>query len=1375
MKNFIFNRIRIIAVLTVLLFTSTSSYASHILGMDLYYTWVSGNTYKITAILYGDCSPSSYTAFSTLPSSSPQICIYRGTTYVTTIGLTIQAPTSGTDITPVCPSEVGHTQCENSSSTIPGIKKFVYSANYTLPAPVTSNCWQFLYIGYDGYGSAAGRSANITNLVNPSLTSMELVDTLDNTVYAHNSNVQFSVVPTPFFCLNNPDSYNPGAVDPDLDAFQIDLISAMNSAYTSSGCSYGVPCSYTGTAWTPPTTPISPTDPLQVVAGSFSYNSSTGQLNFTPNAIQRATVVYNVREFRAGSYVGSCQREMNFLVLTCTHTNPVGAIDSASTLGTISSDSVHYTICDNTGPFSIYFNPTETGSTNDITVTSSGLPAGATLTVVGNGTTTPHATFTWTTTGIAPGTYIFYITYTDNNCPLAGTNTQAITIVVTPSPTITYTVISPATCVAKEAISIVPGGTGSPWNINVTGTTTQSFTGVTTTFIDSLPPGTDTISIASAAGSTCNAKFPITIAGPLNLTITYTNPTVCAPANGSFTLTGLTPGGSYNIYYTVGGTPYTLVMTANASGQITVTGLAAGTYTGVYATSTTTGCSSNVLTFTITSITITITGTSTNPTVCAPPNGTITLSGLSAGGSYTVYYTESGTPHSSVMTANASGQIIITGLPPGSYTGVYVVSVATGCTSNILTYTLVSTTLTITGTFTNPTVCTPPNGIITLSGLTAGGSYTVYYTEGGTPYSSTMTANTSGQIIITGLPPGSYTGVYVFSIATGCTSNILTFTLINPSDPPPPVLSSNAPICADSTLLLFATDGATSIIYSWTGPNGFTSTNINPSITTAQTIASGTYFVTVTSTISGCSSSSSMNITVKPTPAAPVVTGSNVCTGLTLSLGASSSAGCTYSWAGPSGFVSSIQNPTINPAAVSNTGTYTVVATLNGCPSLPGFGTYTVYPIPPPPAVSDTSYCQHAPVTLPLNATGTNLLWYTAFTGGTGSIATPVPADTAAGIYTWYVTQTINNCESPRKPVNITILNLPVFSIAGNTVLCLGATTTLSYSGSSLVSPSYTWSLPGDASVEGGSDTSNFIVVEFNASQTQSVLLTVSDYDGKCSTTESVPINAVAPPLSLFYVKPDICVGDTVVVALSYKSPSATVFAWNFDGANIIAANSDSGGPFSLSWNDTGIHILSLVTSTDIGCTTPPVYDTVKIHGLPNASIQPPTTNVACILDTALLSAVYDNSNYLYAWAPAHFFSYRLEPKSDNNSTVLGIIDYPGYVKLTITDPFGCMATDSLYLDPKPCCEVLFPNAFTPNGDTHNDVFRPIFKGYHKFHTFIIVNRWGQTVFETSNSDDSWDGNFNGVPQDIGVYYYYLKYDCGGGTLEAKGDVTLIR
>jgi gliding motility-associated-like protein len=59
---------------------------------------------------------------------------------------------------------------------------------------------------------------------------------------------------------------------------------------------------------------------------------------------------------------------------------------------------------------------------------------------------------------------------------------------------------------------------------------------------------------------------------------------------------------------------------------------------------------------------------------------------------------------------------------------------------------------------------------------------------------------------------------------------------------------------------------------------------------------------------------------------------------------------------------------------------------------------------------------------------------------------------------------------------------------------------------------------------------------------------------------------------------------------------------------------------------------------------------------------------------------------------------------------------------------------------------------------------------------FRIMNRWGQIIFESANSSVmGWDGTFNGVPQDVGVYYYYLRYDCGGKSMEAKGDVTLIR
>jgi hypothetical protein len=48
-------------------------------------------------------------------------------------------------------------------------------------------------------------------------------------------------------------------------------------------------------------------------------------------------------------------------------------------------------------------------------------------------------------------------------------------------------------------------------------------------------------------------------------------------------------------------------------------------------------------------------------------------------------------------------------------------------------------------------------------------------------------------------------------------------------------------------------------------------------------------------------------------------------------------------------------------------------------------------------------------------------------------------------------------------------------------------------------------------------------------------------------------------------------------------------------------------------------------------------------------------------------------------------------------------------------------------------------------------------------------------VFESTNSNVEWDGTFGGVPQDMGVYYYFIKFDCGGKSVTEKGDVTLIR
>jgi len=93
-----------------------------------------------------------------------------------------------------------------------------------------------------------------------------------------------------------------------------------------------------------------------------------------------------------------------------------------------------------------------------------------------------------------------------------------------------------------------------------------------------------------------------------------------------------------------------------------------------------------------------------------------------------------------------------------------------------------------------------------------------------------------------------------------------------------------------------------------------------------------------------------------------------------------------------------------------------------------------------------------------------------------------------------------------------------------------------------------------------------------------------------------------------------------------------------------------------------------------------------------------------------------------------------------------------------------------------PCCDIYLPNAFTPNGDGKNDKFHILTTGHHAIRTFMVMNRWGQKVFDTHDENEGWDGKFKGEDLPIGTYYYYIKYLCSDNTLlEKKGEIVLIR
>jgi gliding motility-associated-like protein len=469
-----------------------------------------------------------------------------------------------------------------------------------------------------------------------------------------------------------------------------------------------------------------------------------------------------------------------------------------------------------------------------------------------------------------------------------------------------------------------------------------------------------------------------------------------------------------------------------------------------------------------------------------------------------------------------------------------------------------------------------------------------------------------------------------------------------------------------------------------------------------------------------------------------------------------------------------------------------------GCVSNPATDTIIIKAKPQPPLTGSTRYCQHDPNTRPLNElvdsalTSQHLNWYY------NSIALPpIPhpfTDTVPGVYNWWVSQTINGCEGDSAAVPVTILYKPVFDIAASSPwVCQYDSISLAYKGPILTDPGYLWTIPKGSFTEMHTHLNDsLIVVEFDsATQGEYVYLQTSDYSGFCFSQDTIRIKVVPIPTMMAYTKPDVCLGDTVQLALASRAADAYDYKWWVDSVDmnsspiisIISANSNSGGPFVISWLDSGKHTIRVTTTTVEGCKSYPTYDSVYVHTAPDARFGISALNSPrlCIEDSVQFTANLVNYNYSYQWTPLHDFN------NLNQPMIWGKMDAAkNIITLTVTDPYGCYATQSLQVDADGCCALFFPNAFTPNGDGNNDYFEVLpgktktdpngYAGYHRFHMFRIVNRWGQTIFESANSADAkWDGNFNGVPQEMGVYYWYVKYDCAGKTIEEKGDVTLIR
>lgn len=829
--------------LTCMFLCNIAAKATHVVGADLYYTWITGNQYKVTVIIYGDCGPASSSSFALLPTATPQVCVFDGSTSVTSLSLSIQAPSTGTEITPVCPADSLNTQCHGG--TIPGIKKFVYSKTYTLP--YASANWKFVFTGSLGTASSAGRAAALTNLPTIPATTMCLVATLNNST-TFNSNPILTILPVPFFCISANDSYNPGAVDADGDSLTFALTPASN--YTGTGCSASSisACNYVTTY------PYSGANPLHTFAGTFSFDPATGQIGFVPDILQRSVVVYTISEWRNGVLMGTMQREMSFTVLNCTTPAPTGVLVLGSATNGTVDDTAHFHICAENGPFSMNMNVTSTDPALNLTVSNTGVPPGCVVSVLNNGTPNPNVTISWTSTGVTPGSYTFFLNFRDDACPINGQQTRAFTINIYPVPNVNYTIIDTNNCAHAAVVSISPGGAGTPWTVktvDATGAAFDSSVLVTTAYLDTFGTGNDTLIIYNAGSPMCNSRVPMTIAPPIFVTPsgTHINPSYCGMNDGSITITGLNSLEADTLYYTYNGTPMSRPIFTSSTGTYTLNNLCAGTYSNVYVEFG--SCVSPAIgpfvlitpPFTISRLEI------TNPTACGLNDGSIKIRGVHPGQLDTVRYTRDGVAQPPYyIYVGSDSTIILNNLDSAIYSNIVVNTTgvcpnAVGCTSNSLGPVVLQDVRLVAGfTFETHLGCDGDTVIFTNTSTPSASTipltYRWYFGDGGTDTSKNPTHIYHHGTAVT-------YNIKMFFTNGHCIDSALSTVSFQEPVHANFVSSPDTYICQGAAVAFRDTSVGSGLTWNWSFGDGGTATDKDPIHTFVNT---GTYVVTLIST-----------------------------------------------------------------------------------------------------------------------------------------------------------------------------------------------------------------------------------------------------------------------------------------------------------------------------------------------------------------------------------------------------------------------------------------------------------------------------------------------------------------------------------------------
>ncbi|MFY0643365.1 MAG: gliding motility-associated C-terminal domain-containing protein [Bacteroidia bacterium] len=136
--------------------------------------------------------------------------------------------------------------------------------------------------------------------------------------------------------------------------------------------------------------------------------------------------------------------------------------------------------------------------------------------------------------------------------------------------------------------------------------------------------------------------------------------------------------------------------------------------------------------------------------------------------------------------------------------------------------------------------------------------------------------------------------------------------------------------------------------------------------------------------------------------------------------------------------------------------------------------------------------------------------------------------------------------------------------------------------------------------------------------------------------------------------------------------------------------------------------------------------------------------------------------------------TYLWEPNGENSQSIYATKQ--GVYRVHVTNSDMCTTTDDFEIKPDCISNYHIPNAFTPNGDGNNEVFKPVLVNYQNYE-LRIYNRWGELMFQTTDVNEGWDGTYMGSPVQQGVYLYDITVITTEDMLnrQFKGVLHLLR